>query len=89
MPEITLAIRNDVGLHARPAALFVQTAQRFQADIRVRKGEREGNAKSIRAVLGLAVSPNDEVTVRAEGLDAEAALQALEQLVASNFGESK
>ena len=87
MPEIQLTIHNKVGLHARPAALFVQAAQRFAADIRVAKGGEAGNAKSFKAVLKLAVYQNDEVTVRAEGPDADEALAALAQLVADNFGE--
>ena len=87
MPEMSLVIRNRVGLHARPAVLFVQTAQRFQSEIRVAKGAAEGNAKSFKSVLALAVNQNDEVAVRAEGPDAEAALAALSRLVADNFGE--
>jgi phosphotransferase system HPr (HPr) family protein len=87
MPEIQLVIRNKVGLHARPAVLFVQAAMGFQADIRVSKGGREGNAKSFKSVLALAVNQNDEVTVRAEGPDAGEALAALARLVEENFGE--
>lgn len=87
MPETKLIIRNKVGLHARPAVLFVQTAQGFQADIRVIKDGKEGNAKSFKAILSLAVNQNDAVVVRAEGPDAEQALAALARLVAENFGE--
>jgi phosphotransferase system HPr (HPr) family protein len=87
MPEIKLVIRNQVGLHARPAVLFVQTAQGFQSDVRVSKQGKDGNAKSFRSVLALAVNQNDEVVVRAEGSDADAALAALAKLVQDNFGE--
>ena len=87
MPETILIIRNKVGLHARPAVLFVQAAQSFQAEIRLVKDGKEGNAKSFKAVLSLAVNQNDEVVVRAEGPDAEQALAALARLVADNFGE--
>ena len=87
MPETKLTIRNKVGLHARPAVLFVQAAQGFQSDVRVIKDGKEGNAKSFKAVLALAVNQNDEVVVRAEGADADAALAALAQLVENNFGE--
>ncbi len=87
MPEVKLVIRNKVGLHARPAVLFVQTAQGFQSDVRVIKDGKEGNAKSFKAVLALAVNQSDEVVVRAEGADAEAALAALARLVEDNFGE--
>jgi phosphotransferase system HPr (HPr) family protein len=87
MPEIRLTIRNRVGLHARPAVLFVQAAQGFQADIWVAKNGQEGNAKSFKSVLGLAVNQDDEVVVRAEGPDADQALAALARLVETNFGE--
>lgn len=87
MPEIRLVIRNRVGLHARPAVLFVQTAMGFQADIRVIKDGVEGNAKSFKAVLGLCVNQDDAVIVRAEGPDADEALAALARLVEGNFGE--
>jgi phosphotransferase system HPr (HPr) family protein len=87
MPEVKLVIRNKVGLHARPAVLFVQAAQGFQSDVRVIKDGKEGNAKSFKSVLALAVNQNDEVVVRAEGADADAALAALTNLVEDNFGE--
>jgi len=85
--EVKLVIRNKVGLHARPAVLFVQAAQGFQSDVRVIKDGKEGNAKSFKSVLALAVNQNDEVVVRAEGADANAALAALTKLVEDNFGE--
>ncbi len=87
MPEIALIVRHPVGLHARPAVLFVQAAQQFEADIRVVKGAREGNAKSFRSLLALAVNQNDEIVLRAEGADAADALAALARLVEDNFGE--
>ena len=87
MPEVKLVIRNKVGLHARPAVLFVQAAQGFQSDVRVIKDGKEGNAKSFKSVLALAVNQNDEVVVRAEGADADAALAAVTKLVEDNFGE--
>jgi len=87
MSEIELIIRNKVGLHARPAVLFVQAAQGFQSDIRVIKDGKEGNAKSFKAILALAVNQNDAVVVRAEGPDADQALIALTKLVENNFGE--
>ena len=87
MPEITLTIQNKVGLHARPAALFVQTAKRFDCDIRVTHDEREANAKSILNVLTLGASQGSVITIYAEGEDAEPALVALETLIEDDFGE--
>ena len=86
MPEITVTIEHEVGLHARPAALFIETAKQFQSDIRVTHGEREANAKSIISMLTLGADRGAVITVRAEGEDAEEALAALERLVAGNFG---
>jgi phosphotransferase system HPr (HPr) family protein len=84
-----LQINNDVGLHARPAALFIQIAQRFQSDIQIKYGNREGNAKSLLSVLGLGVGQGSEILVEARGEDANQALEALSALVESNFGEVK
>jgi phosphotransferase system HPr (HPr) family protein len=87
MPEVTLTIRNKVGLHARPAALFVQTAGRFKSTITIKNGDLQANGKSILNVLTLGVTGGSVVTVIAQGEDAEQALKALEELNAGNFGE--
>ena len=88
MPHITLTVQHEAGLHARPASLFVQTASRYKSDIRVAHGDRQANAKSILTVLGLGASRGAQITIWAEGEDAQDALAALEQLIASNFGEA-
>ena len=88
MSEVTLTIRNKVGLHARPAALFVQIANQFKSDIKVAHGEREANAKSILTVLTLGVNRGAVITIRAEGGDADQALAALKALIEDNFGEA-
>ncbi|MGD8245446.1 MAG: HPr family phosphocarrier protein [Anaerolineae bacterium] len=85
MPAVTLTVSHEAGLHARPAALFVKTAKRFACDIRVSCDESEANAKSVLSVLTLGASQGAVVTVRAEGEDADEALQALKSLVDSNF----
>jgi phosphocarrier protein HPr len=87
MPEITLVIQHKVGLHARPAAMFVQTAKKFRSTIKATHGEREANAKSILSVLTLGADQGAQVTLHAEGEDAEQALEALTALIESNFGE--
>ena len=87
MAEITLTIRHKAGLHARPAALFVQTANKYKAVVKVKYGEKEANAKSIMGILTLGASQGAVISVRAEGEDAEAALAGLRALVDSNFGE--
>jgi phosphocarrier protein HPr len=87
MPEITTTITHGVGLHARPAALFVQTAKRYAANITVRNGERQANAKSMVQVLTLGAKQGSELTIQAEGDDAEEALQGLKELIEANFHE--
>lgn len=87
MQEITLTIQHKVGLHARPAALFVQTAKQFHSDITVTHGEREANAKSILRVLALGAEQGAVITIRAEGEDADQALTALGTLIGNDFGE--
>lgn len=87
MPELIIKIRNSVGLHARPAAVFVQAAQKFNSKIVARFGEREANAKSILGILGLGVSKGMEITIITEGPDEVQALASLKALIDNNFGE--
>ena len=89
MPEMALTITNKVGLHARPAALFVQTAAKFTSDISVANGESIANAKSILEVLMLGVNQRTEIVIRAEGEDSVLALEALRDLHARDFGENQ
>jgi len=77
MPEIRMTVIDESGLHARPAARFVQAASRFASHIVIRNGEREADAKSLISLLGLAVRLSSVITVAAEGSDAEAALASL------------
>jgi len=85
--ERTFTIRNALGLHARPAALFVQTSNRFRSEITVGKGRQKVNGKSIMGIMTLAVQQGSTITIRAEGVDAENALAELAKLIENNFGE--
>jgi phosphoenolpyruvate-protein phosphotransferase/dihydroxyacetone kinase phosphotransfer subunit len=88
--DIVVTIENRLGLHARPAAQFVQTAARFQSDIfvvRVTDATRRANAKSINAVASFGARQNEVLRITAVGSDANEALQALRELIASKFGE--
>lgn len=87
--ELSLVVRNRLGLHARPAALFVSTANRFEANILVKKGDKSATAKSINQVATLGVRQGDEILVTAVGVDATAALTAIKSLADNNFGESE
>jgi phosphocarrier protein HPr len=75
--ETLVALPADVALHARPAAQFVRTALTFDSDIAVGVGEREVNAKSLLSVLALGATGGTTLRLRADGDDAEPALEAL------------
>ena len=75
--EIQLLVIDPSGLHARPAARFVQAASRFSSRIVVRENGREADAKSLIALLGLTIRPSSEITLAADGPDADEALAAL------------
>lgn len=87
MKSIQLTIENKVGLHARPATLFVQAAQKHKAGITVTYQGKTVNAKSLLGLLALGVTQNAVITVAADGSDEEEALNALAALIESNFGE--
>lgn len=87
MTARTVTVLNATGLHARPAALFIETANRFRCAIRVAKGEREVSGKSALALMLLEVTPGTEIVIKAEGEDEEQAAQTLAELVAGRFGE--
>ncbi len=86
MVEKTATINNPLGIHARPAALLVQTAAKFKAEIYLSKGEVDGvNGKSIMGVMMLAAEQGAQVDVRAEGEDEDAAVEAMVSLLESTF----
>jgi phosphotransferase system HPr (HPr) family protein len=86
VPELTLTVADPSGLHARPAARFVQAASRFQSRIVLRHGGREADAKSLIALLGLTIRPSSEIVIAAEGPDADAAIAALATELAPYLG---
>lgn len=87
MTEKEFTIRNKLGLHARPAALFVQTTSRFKASVKVRRGDQEVDGKSIMGLMMLAAEEGAKVTVRADGADEADVLNALERLFTNRFDE--
>lgn len=82
-----LIIENKLGLHARPAAQFVQTANKFKSDIRVEKDGQEVNGKSIMGIMMLAAGQGSTIIIKVEGEDAIEAMKKLEELILSKFGE--
>ncbi len=87
--ETVMPLLNKVGLHARPAVQFVQTAARFSSTITVTYRDRQANAKSMLQVLKLGAVSGAEIAIRAEGSDAVEAVEALKVLVAGRFGEAE
>jgi len=89
MPERRVAVGSTVGLHARPAALFVQAASRYAIPVWIAKGDGQSpvDARSILSVLALDARGGDEVVLSAEGQGAETALDELAALVAKNLDE--
>ncbi|MEQ8233727.1 MAG: HPr family phosphocarrier protein [Gammaproteobacteria bacterium] len=88
MPASNVTIINRLGLHARAAAKFVQTAAGFASSVTVTRDTRSVNGKSIMGVMTLAAAQGAELTIETAGEDAEAALAALVGLVEEKFGES-
>jgi phosphocarrier protein HPr len=80
-------IRNKLGLHARAAAMFVQTANQFRCEVFLGKDAFEVNGKSIMGILTLSASKGTLVKVRANGEEAQAAVERLCELIESKFGE--
>jgi len=80
-------VRNKTGLHARPASVFVGLAKKYQADIKIRRGDMAANGKSLIALLQLGVTRGSTIRVSAAGGDADAALKALQAAIESGLGD--
>lgn len=88
MTQKELTINNKYGLHARPAAQFVKTSNRYSADIWVEKDDERVNGKSIMGLMMLAAGQGSRILVTAEGQDETEAITALETLISSGFDEN-
>lgn len=87
MVERTVRIMNKLGLHARAAALLVQTSGRYASEVTIEKDGVEVNGKSIMGLMMLAAAKGTDVTVRADGTDEGDALAGIEKLIADKFNE--
>ncbi len=87
MPTASLTIINRLGLHARAAAKFVQTAAHYSCDVAISKGGKKVNGKSIMGVMMLAAAQGAEIEICTTGTDEQPALDALTALIADKFGE--
>jgi len=83
----TVTVKNQVGLHARPATFFIQKANEFKSSIWLEKEERRVNAKSLLGVLSLGIMGDTEIRIIAGGVDEEQAVNALVALIDSGFAE--
>lgn len=79
----TFTVKNKQGLHARPAAIFVQVANKFDARITVSRDSEKVNGKSIMGILMLGAEKDSEITIEAEGEDANRAIEELEKIVSN------
>ena len=82
-----ITIQNNAGLHARPATFFIQKANSYKSSIWVEKDDRRVNAKSLLGVLSLGVTRGMQITLIADGQDEVEALNGLEELVSTGFGD--
>ena len=85
--EKTFIVKNRLGLHARPAALFVQTTNKFKSTVKVRKGEQEVDGKSIMGLMMLAAEEGSTLVILVNGPDEQEVLSTLEKLFTERFGE--
>jgi phosphocarrier protein HPr len=87
MKQLEIEVRHSAGLHARPATLFVQTAQKFKSEIKVSYSDKTVNGKSIISMLNLGATRDAKICIVAEGEDEETAISVLKSLIESDFSE--
>ena len=87
MVDKEVIVQNQVGLHARPATFFIQRANEFKCNMWVEKDERKVSAKSLLGVLSLGITRGTVIKIVADGSDENEALDALAELISSDFAE--
>ncbi|MDO5047031.1 MAG: HPr family phosphocarrier protein [Anaerococcus sp.] len=87
MYEQKVRLSNEIGLHARPASIFIRQAVKFPCDITVEKAGRSYNAKSIMSVLSMSASKGDEIVVRADGQEEIEAVESLIDLIENKLND--
>ena len=85
MKEFKYVITDELGIHARPAGLLVKEAAKFESDIKIKKGEKEADAKRIFGIMGLAAKKGDEIVLTADGADEADAIIAIEEFLKANL----
>lgn len=89
MRQQTVTIKNKLGLHARAAAKLVNTANRFESSVVVKRGEKHADAKSIMGIMMLAAALGAELELTVDGEDEDKALEAVVSLIDNLFGEEE
>ena len=89
MVETKVVLMNKMGLHARPASMFIKTASKYESSVTVKGNGKEADAKSILMVMSLGLTKGTEISISAEGPDEEDCIDALKELVDNNFGENE
>lgn len=87
MYKAELVLKNETGLHARPASMFISEACKYVSDIKIIKDGKEYNGKSIISVLSMGAGKGDRVTILARGQDEKEAVDGLVELIENGFGE--
>ncbi len=85
MKEFSYVLKDENGIHARPAGAFVKEASKFSSDIVIKNGEKQADGKRLFALMGLAAKKGDEIKVEVQGDDEETAAQALENFLSTNM----
>ncbi|WP_352418727.1 HPr family phosphocarrier protein [Proteiniborus sp.] len=83
----TVVIKNSIGLHARPAALFVRTCSKYRSEIFVEKDGNKVNAKSIMGIMSLGVCPDEEIKIIVDGIDEDVAMKDIVDLVENKLDQ--
>lgn len=89
MQRKEFVIQNKTGLHARPATVFVQTANRFNSNIVIERDGKKVSAKSILGVLSLGAERDSSIIVEVDGSDEESAMKSIEELIGNRFGDKE
>ncbi|WP_277674464.1 HPr family phosphocarrier protein [Piscibacillus halophilus] len=85
MKQVDIEIKNETGLHARPAQQLVQEASRYSSDIKIVIGEKDADAKSILGVMTLGVEAGTTITLQTDGPDEDEALEKLTEMIKNKF----
>ncbi len=84
MKTFTYVIKDEIGLHARPAGMLAKEAKKYESHLVIKANDKEADLSRLMAVMGLGVKQNDEVTITAEGSDEDAAIKELETFFKEN-----